>query len=434
MTAISTHDCIVVGGGPAGLAAAAALAVKGIDVALAGTAPISTSVIDGSDERATGETRTAALFPPAIAMLRRLGVWDRVAPTCAALNGIRIVDATGRLLRAPNVLFKASDIDLPDLGFNVPNAELVAALSAAARDLGVTWLPDGRVLSTREEGGMRIVELSGQRHVAARLVVAADGRRSALRDAAGISTTAWTYDQSALATRFSHSRPHAGISTELHGPDGPCTTVPLADRISSLVWMDRPEIVEQLANAPSEEFIRRLGQRLDGLLGTLSDLGPRRVFPLSGLIARVMGRSRVALVGESGHAMPPIGAQGLNLGLSDAAVLADLVADQSKRSGDIGSDALLAEYDRVRSSDVHRRINAVDLLNHSVRPSLWPLGLARGAGLHVLASMPSLRHRLMREGLFPSAPIPSLMALLVEATNGDAAKAGMARGSRPPVT
>lgn len=410
MTARSTYDCIVAGGGAAGLATATALAVSGFDVALASAVPPPAPVSAPSGAASPVETRTAALFPPAIAMLRRLGVWDRISAGCAPLTAIRIVDATGRLLRAPDVLFKASDIDLDNLGYNVPNGALVDALAAVARDVGVTWLPDGKVLASRDEIGRRGLELSGGRWLTARLVVAADGRNSALRAAAGISASSWNYDQAAIATRFAHSRPHSGISTELHGPDGPCTTVPLAERTSSLVWMDKPDVVENLAALPPEAFLRRLGERLDGLLGTLSDLGPRRMYPLSGLIAGSMGRSRVALVGESAHAMPPIGAQGLNLGLSDAAVLADLVADQKAPSGDIGSDVLLAAYDRARSADVHRRVNAVDLLNRSIRPSLWPLGLARGAGLHVLAAMPSLRRRLMREGLYPPAPIPSLMA------------------------
>lgn len=407
MAARSSFGCIVVGGGPSGLAAAAALACKGIDVAMA-------AAIDRNGAP-SAETRTAALFPSAIAMLQRLGAWDELAPHCAPLKAIRIVDATGRLLRAPEVLFKASDIGLGDLGFNVPNAALARSLGAAARALGVTMLADAEVLATHEDGSHRCVELSGGRSIRAPLVVAADGRGSMVRAAAGIATSGWTYDQAALATRFSHSRPHSGISTELHGAQGPCTTVPLADGVSSLVWMDRPDAIEALASAPAEDFLRHLGQRLDGLLGTLSDAGARRVFPLTGLMATVMGRARVALVGEAGHAMPPIGAQGLNLAFSDVAVLADLVAEQAGRGGDTGSAGILAQYDRARSADVRRRVTAVDLLNRSVRPSLWPLGLARGAGLHVLAAVPSLRQRLMREGLFPPPPVPMLMARFAEA-------------------
>ena len=415
MTMRSKFDCIVVGGGPAGLAAAAALAAKGIDVAVAASdgAPSASSQVQSGSPPA--DPRTAALFPPAIVMLQRLGAWDLLASQCAPLAGIRIVDATGRLLRAPEVTFLASDIGLPDLGFNVPNAALTRSLFTAATSLGVTMLPDGKVLATHMEAGMRCVMLSGDRNIQAPLVVAADGRGSMVRDAAGITTSSWTYDQSALATQFAHSRPHAGISTEMHGPEGPCTTVPLAERVSSLVWMDRPDAIERLAAEPTEQFLLHLGQRLGGLLGTLSQPGARRVFPLTGLVAQTMGLARVALVGESGHAMPPIGAQGLNLALSDVAVLADLVAEQSARGGDSGSNELLARYDTARNADVHRRVNAVDLLNRSVRPNFWPLGLARGAGLHVLAAMPSLRRRLIREGLFPPPPIPTLMVPPAEA-------------------
>lgn len=408
MSARSDYGCIVVGGGPSGLAAAAALAFMGVDVAMSTSEPPSPPI--ERRDASPAETRTAALFPPAIAMLRRLGAWDGLAPLSAPLTAIRIVDATGRLLRAPEVAFRASDIGLADLGFNVPNAALTHALFGAAQSLGVSVLSDGAALSSREDGGVRCVELSGGRTVRAPLVVGADGRGSQMRQAAGISTSRWAYDQAALATRLSHSRPHSGISTELSGAHGPCTTVPLADGVSSLVWMDRPDVIQALAAAPADEFLRALAKRLDGLLGTLSDPGPRRVFPLTGLIATTMGQSRVALVGEAGHAMPPIGAQGLNLALSDIAVLADLVGDQARRGGDTGGSDVLAAYDRARNGDVHRRVTAVDLLNRSVQPSLWPLGLARGAGLHVLAAMPSLRRRLMREGLFPPPPLPTLMA------------------------
>lgn len=396
-----TFDCIVVGGGPAGSAAAGALAVKGFSVAMA-AAP-------NSAPDQTVETRTAALFPPAISMLRRLGAWEGIANLCTPLRAIRIVDDTGRLLRAPEVVFRAAEVGLPDLGHNVPNAELTAELARAVANLGVRLIPDGTVLSTSQDGDTRSVKLSGGREFSARLVVAADGRNSMLRAAAAIEVTDWRYPQAALATRFHHSRPHGGISTELHGPEGPCTTVPLSEGISSLVWMDRPEAIAALVEADDDEFLARLGARLAGLLGTLCTPGPRRSFPLIALIARQMGRHRIALVGESAHAMPPIGAQGLNLGLADAAVLADVADAIRRQGGDIGSDAALLAYDHARAGEVARRVHAVDLLNRSVWPAFWPLGLARGAGLHVLAAMPSMRRRLMQEGLFPPAPIPSFM-------------------------
>ena len=402
----SNFDCVVVGGGPAGLAAACALGKLGLSVALA------TQIADGSgraDAPLAVDTRTAALFPPAIALLDQLGAWKGLAPHCAPLRAIRLIDDTGSLLRAPEVLFSARDIGIDDLGYNVANAALNESLTAAARARDVTIPDDGRALAVEPGAERATVRLSRNRALTSHLVVAADGRASATREAAGIHIKSWSYDQAALACRFCHSRPHHGVSTELQGAAGPCTTVPLVGCASSLVWMHSPAEIDRMSALPPTAFLDALSERLGGLLGQLSDLGPRRSYPLSGLIAETMGRNRVALVGEAGHALPPIGAQGLNLGLVDAAVLADTVAAARAAGDDIGAAPALAAYDAARSADVRRRVGAVDLLNRSLNSGFGPLNLARGAGLHVLAAMPSLRRRLMLEGLYPPAPLPTLM-------------------------
>ncbi|HEX6610100.1 MAG TPA: FAD-dependent monooxygenase, partial [Hyphomicrobiaceae bacterium] len=214
---------------------------------------------------------------------------------------------------------------------------------------------------------------------------------------------------SALATKFKHSRAHDNVSTEFHRAAGPLTTVPLSGTSSSLVWVERPEEAARLKDLPTTLFAAELEQRLQGLLGTISDIGPRSVFPLSGLTADRLGRRRVALVGEAAHVLPPIGAQGLNLGLRDAAVLAD-VAGAAKAAGqDPGADATLAEYATRRAGDILSRTMAVDLLNRSLISGFLPLHLARGAGLHLLGAFPALRQLVMREGMQPSVALPRLM-------------------------
>jgi 2-octaprenyl-6-methoxyphenol hydroxylase len=177
--------------------------------------------------------------------------------------------------------------------------------------------------------------------------------------------------------------------------------------------MERPSEIERLSTMTPDDFLDVLAKRLGGLLGALSNLGDRQSFPLSGLLANTMAQNRVALVGEAAHALPPIGAQGLNLGLVDAATLADHIAAARTANQDIGSDEVLAKYDQARRADVRRRAGAVDLLNRSLHAGLGPLNLARGAGLHVMAAMPSLRRRLMQEGLYPPRPLPSLMQVVV---------------------
>jgi len=408
----SGFPAVVVGGGPAGLAAALALGRAGADVAL--LAP--PHRIAGEPDR-----RTAALFAGSIELLKNLGVWEAVRPAAAPISAIRIIDDTGRLLRAPEVLFGAAEVGLDVFGWNVPNAALVTGLqdavgrsashvTAVATD-GVADIaigPDRATLTTREGLTIR-----------ARLVVGADGRGSPSRTAAGLATETWSYPQAAVVTTFTHARAHRDISTELHRTAGPLTTVPLPERASSLVWVERPEEAQRLAALDDVSFQSSLEQRLQGLLGAIGALTPRAVFPLSGLTASRFGQNRVALVGEAGHVIPPIGAQGLNLGLRDAATLADCVADALSRDEDPGSAAVLDAYSARRRGDVSSRIATVDLLNRSLISDYIPVHLARGLGIVALKTLAPLRRLAIREGLQPSANLPDLLkpgggALLVQ--------------------
>lgn len=401
MTITSTSACIVVGTGPAGLAAALSLAQVGAEVTLAGP---------GAPPAGAADTRTAALFNGSITLLQSLGVWDGLEEVSAPLKAIRIVDDTGGLLRAPEVLFEALEVGESVFGWNVPNAALTEALWAAVRrSERITVAETARIahLEIRPEGAT--AHTAEGEALGARLVAAADGRRSICRAAAGIATTAWDYDQAAIATRFAHSRPHGDVSTEFHRQSGPLTTVPLPGLESGLVWVERPAIAKRLAELDDEGFRVALETRLQGLLGHVGAIGPRRLFPLSGLTAEAYGKSRVALIGEAGHVIPPIGAQGLNLGLRDAATLADCAAEAMARGEDIGGDAVMRRYHELRKSDVESRIMAVDALNRTLLSTLLPVSLLRGFGLHLIRAFGPLKRALIRQGLEPSGPRPSLM-------------------------
>lgn len=310
---------VVVGAGPAGLCAALALAKRGVHC-----------TVVAAPHRPAGnrpDTRTAALFNPSIALLENLGVWEGCAGECAELTAIRLVDDTGGLLRGPEVLFKASEINQPAFGYNVPQEPLVLALRHCAEQstlVGVIeseGVCDYRTFEDRVE-----LQLAEGDALSARLVIAADGRNSLARRASGIDTEQKPCNQTAVTCTFSHSREHGGVSTEIHRRAGPMTVVPMPGRRSSLVWVELPDVAERLAGLGEAAFMEVLEKNLMGLLGSVFELGPRACFPLSHMAAKSMSRNRIVLVGEAGHVMPPIGAQGLNLSFRDAAVLAELVA------------------------------------------------------------------------------------------------------------
>lgn len=397
------YTTAVVGGGPAGLAAALALGKAGADVALA--AP---------PHRAAGkstDTRTAALFAGSIELLRNVGAWDLIAPHCAPISAIRIIDDTGSLLRAPEVVFTAAEVGRDAFGWNVPNAALVSGLLTAVAQ-------SGSRVSVYETSGIARVDIGSETATLtsqegdtfdAQIIAGADGRNSICRAAAGIATRTWRYEQAAIVASFRHSRPHRGVSTEFHRPSGPLTTVPLPGFVSSLVWVERPDTAQRLAALDEAAFRSALEERLQGLLGALGEVTPRAMFPLSGLTAEVFGANRVALVGEAGHVIPPIGAQGLNLGLRDAATLADCIATAIADGLDPGSARVLDHYSARRRPDVTSRITTVDVLNRSLISTLLPVHLARGLGIVALHTLPLLRRLAIREGLQPSGDLPDLL-------------------------
>ena len=323
------------GAGAAGLAAALALAHKGVAVALV-----------GPPTRRDGDRRTTALIGPSVRLLENLGVWEGsdpqgLTPAGAPISAVRIADDRGGLVRAPEMLFTAAEIGLDRLGVNVPNPALLAALDAAARraeritrieTAGVTAL-EPEESGERGAAGVRLSLAEGG-SIGAGLAVAADGRASKAPAAAGIAVRAWTYPQAAVVTSFGHSRPHRDTVNELHRRAGPLTTVPLPGLRSALVWVEAPEEARRLAGLDVAAFAAELEERLQGVLGAVGEVETRALYPLAGQRAERMGARRIALVGEAAHVVPPIGAQGLNLGLRDAATLADCVSDgQGARRG-----------------------------------------------------------------------------------------------------
>lgn len=390
-------EIAVVGAGLAGQIAAIALARSGRNVAL--IAPQS----DRTDHR------TTALMDQSIRFMDRLGLWSKIEPSAARLSTMQIIDGTDRLLRAPTVAFRSSEIGLAAFGWNMPNAALLDVLSQAVSQENNITLIDA-VAETIEIGKHDVaLTLSNGEQVSTSFIIGADGRGSKVRQAAGIDVKSWSYPQTALVLNFSHSRSHSNVSTEFHTPTGPFTQVPLSGDRSSLVWVVKPEQAAELSSLPLQELSKRVEERMQSMLGTVSVEENVQTWPLSSMTAHRFGKGRVALVGEAAHGFPPIGAQGLNLSLRDIIVLTELLGTLT--GGPIPADAG-SKFDRRRRADVVSRTVSVDLLNRSLLSGFLPMQMARAAGLHVLGSVGPLRGLVMREGIEPGRGIKALPSLL----------------------
>jgi 2-octaprenyl-6-methoxyphenol hydroxylase len=389
-------DVIIVGGGPAGLTAAIALA----------SGDVSTLLI--ADRPSAADNRTTALLAGSVAALEALQVWPLCSGHAAPLRIMRIVDDTGRLLRAPEVKFAAGEIGLEAFGYNIENRHLLDALTRRAEQLSSLAIRRERVEDiTGDAEGTSVVFPSGER-IATRLIIGADGRKSRCRKAAGIAVDARSYPQTALTVSFAHSRPHHDTSTEFHTPSGPFTIVPLPEARSSLVWVMTPTDAEEMNRLSDEDLSLEIERRAHSILGKIKLEPGRGIFPLTGMQAQRMAARRIALVGEAAHVMPPIGAQGLNLGLRDAAAIGELVVDSIRGGLDPGSDEVLGDYDRARRTDVGSRTLAVDWLNRSLLTDFLPAQAWRGVGLYLLDRIAPLRRAVMREGVAPGTAQPRL--------------------------
>lgn len=389
-----TAEAAVIGGGPSGLVTALALSSGGVETVLfvPSTPP---------------DRRTTALLGGSVRVLKTLGVWKNLPAHSAPLEHLRIVDATNRLIRAPEAIFHAAELGLDAFGHNVPNEILRNEMLAKVREAPALRVISAPVDSITPEDDFLTLHVNGRKEVV-RFAVAADGRNSLGRKAAGIETRRTEFPQIAIALNVSHARPHKNISTEFHTESGPFTLVPLHGQSSSIVCVVKPETAGELLALDDAALALEMEKRSHSMLGEMKIQGGRGSFPLALEVAEKFGRNRIALVGEAGHTLPPIGAQGLNLGIRDAATIAELACDARRAGRDPGGAETLDEYHRRRSADVNLRALAVEMMNRSLLTDFLPIQALRSAGFDILSRVRFLRQQVMREGLAERDNAPRL--------------------------
>ncbi|MCZ8183318.1 MAG: FAD-dependent monooxygenase [Beijerinckiaceae bacterium] len=382
---MSRSDVTIVGGGAAGLSAALGLAQAGLTVHLLG-AP--TTIRD--------DGRSAALFQTSLDFLAGLGLGPALQDRASALRAIRIIDLTGGLVRAPTTTFRALEIGQDAFGWNIANADILAVMMEAARHTPGLTLSDAQFRGFRTVADSIIVEMEDGSNHESRLLVGADGQNSKTREAAGIAFRTKDYPQTALTCRLRHPKDHEDISTEFHTREGPFTFVPSGDGISALVWIMRPDKAEGLLALPRERLAEIITRRASSFLGPFEIISAIGAVPMRKRVADRLVAGRVALIGEAAHAFPPIGAQGLNLGLKDVESLVRRLVAAHREGTDL--TAALPLYAQDRKLDMDMRATGVDLMNSALIADFLPLDITRALALTALKQIAPLRQLAMRIG------------------------------------
>lgn len=379
------EEIVVIGGGLSGVAAAVAVARTGRNVLhIAPAAP--------------PDRRTSALMLPSVSWMQSAGLIGDPAALAVPLTQIRIIDATRRLIRAPETLFDAREAGLAAFGWNFANGPLLAAFDAAKAGLANLRSIEATLKDLEPiEGGWRL-HLSNGALIDAPLVVGADGKKSFVRSAGDFRSRETGFEEAALVCDLELDRPLSGASVEFHYEHGPFTLVPAGGAKANLVWIDQRDKLKALQARGKEALREAFLERSQRLFGDIKLLTPAHMFLLSNITVPEAGHRGLVLVGEAAHAFPPIGAQGLNLGLRDVADLEAAIRDNEDRSEDWATK-VSADYSRRRAGDLLRTGGMVDALFRSLLSDFLPAQALRSGGLWALRLVPSLRKQAFGIGM-----------------------------------
>jgi 2-octaprenyl-6-methoxyphenol hydroxylase len=397
-------DVIVGGGGMVGLTLAVALAQGGMKVVVADPVPAKKVLDAGFDGR------VSALSYSTLRMFRALDIWPHLEADAQPIDDILVTDMPLGGVPSPFSLhFDSAEIGQP-MGAIAENRHIRRALFAA-----LDRQPDITLISPAALTGLDVspvsVEawLSNGDSVRAQLVVAADGRDSPMRDEMGVGVIGWSYPQWGIVATVEHEKPHKGVAYEHFLPSGPFAILPMTGNRSSLVWTERDDIAPVMMKLPEDAFNEEIARRFGSHFGVTKSAGPRWSYPLKFHLARGFVKPRFALAGDSAHGIHPIAGQGLNLGLKDAAALAETILDAARLGIDIGGLDVLKRYERWRRFDSLSLSVATDALNRLFSNDIAPLRVARDLGLGIVDSIPPLRQFFMRHAGGDIGKLPRLL-------------------------
>lgn len=393
-------DILIAGGGLVGGTLACGLAEAGLRVV----------VVDAQDPKvgleAAFDGRASAIALSSKRVFDGLGLWPLMQPETAAINEIRVSDGDSLFF----LHYDREDVGAEAFGYMVENRSIRKALDARFRDFDNLTLAAPATISEfeRTPGDVRAT-LSDGTCVTARLIVGAEGRRSPTRERAGIKITNWSYKQTGIVCTVAHELSHDNVAHEHFLPAGPFAILPLTNNRSSIVWTERDELVPGIMALDDEQFLLELKNRFGDFLGELEVIGGRWAYPLSLQYAERDIDHRLALAGDASHGMHPIAGQGLNMGLRDVAVLAEVLVDGKRLGLDPGDGNQLQSYSRWRGFDNTLMLAMTDVLNRLFSNDVEPVRLARDIGLAAVNQLPPLKKVFMQHAMGLAGELPRLM-------------------------